>query len=249
MQSNFRRIFSMAGRALGFATANPSSDASYTALVGRLKDAVAKADVLAVQQNDGDAGERSALSQRMQLRRDLEVVMIPHLIQVASFAAETQPELTKAFRRPLRGIPNRALIAVGKSLIAAAQPYKDLFLSLGLGNTFFDDFTAALAQFDVLTDTAHSGRRDHVGARAELEVLAKECLRMVKVLDGTFRVRFKNDPESLAAWMSSRNLPGPFTHHGNGAGGDVPSPDPVPPPAPQPEPVIPPEPPATEAAA
>ncbi|MGH7583930.1 MAG: hypothetical protein ACREL5_11960 [Gemmatimonadales bacterium] len=231
MLSDLRRIFSIAGRALWFATANPSSDASYTSLVGRLKDAVAKVDALAVQQNDGSAGERGSLTQRNQFRRDLEVVMIPHLLHVVSIAVDTNPELRNMYPRPRRGIPNRALIAAGKSLLAAAQSDKDLLVSQGLGDTFLDDFEAALSQFDVLTENAHAGRRSHVGARAELSALARSCSRMVKVLDGTFRVRFKNDPESLAAWMSSRNLPGPFTHHGDGA--DAPAPGPAPAPQPQ----------------
>lgn len=213
MRSDRRRTFSMAARALGFAVANPSSDASYTSLVAQLKDRLDQAGDIAVQQNDGTSNERGAITQRMKLRRTLEGVMLPHLIRVAEMAAESHPELVNAFIRPRYGAPARTLIAAARSLEAAAVANKDLLLSFGLGDTFLDTLAAVLGQYDALTDAAHAGRRAHVSARAELDVLGIECARLVRILDGIFRARFADDPQSLATWESSRNLPGPFARH------------------------------------
>jgi len=50
------------------------------------------------------------------------------------------------------------------------------------------------------------GRRAHVGARAELQHIAREVVRIVNVMDGFNRIRFAADSESLAAWVSSRKV-------------------------------------------
>ena len=144
------------------------------------------------------------------MRKTLERVQLRHLVGVAELAAREHPELEKLFVAPKSGAPLKVLITAAKLLLDAAVPKKDLFASVGLGDTFLDELTAAVAEFDQSTDAAHSGLRDHVGASAELPVAAEDCVKMAKLLDGLYRIRFKNDPESLAAWESSSNVVGPF---------------------------------------
>lgn len=224
----------MATRALDFARAHPSTDASYTALVAQLQDAVTRGEALAVLQTDGRIGERAAASQRSAIRRSIERIQIRHLVAVAGRAAKDHPELSGLFVQPVPGGPNRVFITAAKAMVAAATPHKDLFASLGLGDTFLDDLALSLSQFDAATDAAHTGRRDHVGARAELVVVTDECVAMLELLDGFYRIRFRNDAQSLAAWESSRNLVAYRPAQ--------PAPVPEPAPAPAPAPVTPPAP-------
>ena len=50
------------------------------------------------------------------------------------------------------------------------------------------------------------GRRDHVGARAELDAVSDEVLHLVELLDGLNRYRFGGGAELRAAWESARKV-------------------------------------------
>ena len=67
----------------------------------------------------------------------------------------------------------------------------------------------ALGQFDRAVERGVSGRRAHVGARAELAAIADEVVQQVRQLDGLIRFRFANNPEALAGWRSASNTFGP----------------------------------------
>jgi hypothetical protein len=56
----------------------------------------------------------------------------------------------------------------------------------------------------------HAGRAAHTGARAELEAVAAEVMRLVGQLDTLNQFRFRNDAESLGAWRSARNVAWPL---------------------------------------
>ena len=53
------------------------------------------------------------------------------------------------------------------------------------------------------------GRRIHVAAAVELDVVAGDAVQIVRVMDGHNRVRFVGDPDQLAAWRSAANVIGP----------------------------------------
>jgi len=55
-----------------------------------------------------------------------------------------------------------------------------------------------------------AGRREHVGASADLKAVAAEIKEQVRVLDGLVRFRFGENAELMAAWASARNVLGPF---------------------------------------
>jgi hypothetical protein len=51
-----------------------------------------------------------------------------------------------------------------------------------------------------------AGRLAHVGASAELVVVADAGVQVVNVMNGLIRIRFGNQPELLAAWESAKNV-------------------------------------------
>jgi hypothetical protein len=55
-----------------------------------------------------------------------------------------------------------------------------------------------------------SRRAAHVGASAELDVVARDVVHIVTVMDGLNRARFAEDAELLAAWESASNTFGPL---------------------------------------
>ncbi|MBK6781755.1 MAG: hypothetical protein IPG75_19780 [Gemmatimonadetes bacterium] len=56
---------------------------------------------------------------------------------------------------------------------------------------------------------AGAGRRAHTGARAEMQVLGRELMRMVRQLDGIVQYHYRAQPEVLGAWASARNFAWP----------------------------------------
>ncbi len=80
---------------------------------------------------------------------------------------------------------------------------------MGLSEPLLEGLGKALDQFDEAMDQAAAGRAAHVGAVAQLTVLAQEVIQAVGVMDGLNQFRFANDAEKLAAWESAINLFGP----------------------------------------
>ena len=210
MQAHIRRKLAMAARALDFAQAHPFTDPSYTTLVARLQDRIARADALVVQQIEGHTAEHAAIVQRDALRDTIRRVQLRHLVALAEMASRDHPELVGKFVNPNPRAPHKVVVTAARALITAATPYQDLFVSLGLSPTFLTDLTQTIAQFDQATEGAHTGRRAHVGARADLVIAAEDCVRLVGLLDGVYKIRFRTDAESLAAWESSKNVVGPY---------------------------------------
>lgn len=229
MQALIRRKLSMAGRARDFIQAHPIDDPSFVTVAGRLTDAVARADVLIRQELDGRISEHAAASHRDTLRRLIRRNALRRLVSIANLAAESHPELVGQFNMPPHDGPKKVFILAAQAMLDAALPNKDLFISLGVGATFFDDLAASIASFEAATASAHAGRGDHIGARADLNQVASECLRDVAVLDTFVRTAFAGDVELIAIWTAASNVPGPF--HRTQV-------DPVPAPAPVVTPVV-----------
>ena len=72
-----------------------------------------------------------------------------------------------------------------------------------------DSLNEGLGQFDQAVAQGAEGRRIHVGATVELDVVAGDAVELVKIIDGVNRVRFAGDPDLLAAWKSASNVIGP----------------------------------------
>jgi hypothetical protein len=208
MKAHVRRILAMAVRARSFDRANPSTDASYIGVAARLEELITRADALVVQEREGKLGERGASARRRQLRRRI-TELLRHLVRVAEVAAKERPELADQFKLS-RESPYKDFITGAKAMLAKATEERELFVKKGLGETLLEELGQLVTQFDAETDSVHSSRRAHVGARADLGTVSDEIVEQVNLLDGLNRQRFRDDAERLAAWESARNIVGPF---------------------------------------
>ncbi len=240
MQARIRSNLTMARRALDFAKAHPLTDGGFTAIVTRLASNLPSADALATRLADGIAAEQAAVATRAALKVRIHNGQLRRLVRVASLAAQAHPELSGQFVLPAARLANKPFVLAAQSLLAAATTNKDVLTGLGLGDTFVDELTASLQQFDAVTVDAAAHRADHVGARAELEAVTRSVVVDLRLLDTYYQAVTPPDADLLAAWESARNL-GPTYHHG-GTGGQAPPPAPAPAPAPSPDPVEPPAP-------
>jgi len=78
---------------------------------------------------------------------------------------------------------------------AAAQ--KELFVSRDMSPTLLDALAGALGEFEKTLEASREGRRNHVGASADLKAVAAEIKEQVRVLDGLVRFRFGENAELM----------------------------------------------------
>ena len=50
--------------------------------------------------------------------------------------------------------------------------------------TLLEELTKMVADFEAASEAARTGRRDHIGARVELEVISAELVEQVKLTTG-----------------------------------------------------------------
>jgi len=196
----------MAIRVRDFSRAHPSADTNYAAVLGGLEDRVARMEAGAKQQQSGYLAAHSAVTRRRALRRRLHHELLRHLVTVAGSADAEQPGLGERFAIPAANASNEAFRTLARQMLEQGQASKELLARHGLADRLLADLEAAVAEFDGSVATSNEGRRSHVGARAELEAVSDEVMRIVEVLDGLNRYRFGGDAEMRAAWESARNV-------------------------------------------
>ena len=209
MDSRTRTTLEMGRRALAFAEAHPEQTPASLPALSRLKEILVRADELIIQQQDGISEVRTATREKRDNRRKIRRVHLPHLFQVAQAASEERPELAEKFRLPAETLPYLAFGSAVQGILAEAQKEKELLARYGMVEPAPASLGEALGQFNRAVERSISGRRAHVGARAELSAIADEVLQQVRQLDGLIHFRFANDPEALAAWRSASNTFGP----------------------------------------
>lgn len=103
-----------------------------------------------------------------------------------------------------------------RAQVLAAQ--QDVLVSLGMSPQVVDDLGKSLGEFERTLEATREGRREHVGASADLEAIGAEVAEQVKLLDGVVQYRFGDDAELMGAWASARNVLGPFKPKEQAAG-------------------------------
>ncbi len=200
----------MAEGAHSFCEAHPSDDAGYASVMAKFEERLGRADVLAKQERAGRTAWRASTREKKALRRELQSQLLNHLVRVSEVAAKERPELAERFRLASRNAANKVFLTTARAILADAQEFTELLVKNGMSESMFAELTTTLARLDEVTETARKGRREQVGARADLAAVIGELMELVALLDGLNRFRFRNDPELKAAWESARNVVGPF---------------------------------------
>jgi hypothetical protein len=206
MDRQVRRKLEMAVRVRDFCRAHPSADANHASVIARIDEAIARMEVLVEQQVGGFLSKHSSVVRRKDLRRRLYHGLLRHLVTIAGSAAEEKPELLEKFELPSSSASHKLFRTIARKMLEQGQAEKELLANHGLSATLLDDLSAALDQFDASVAETSSGTLDHVAARAELEELSDEVMRLVRMLDGINRYRFERDPQLLVAWKTAKHV-------------------------------------------
>jgi hypothetical protein len=213
MNAVLRRRFEMAARVRDFLRAHRTEGAE-AAAVARLEELLQRAAVLTAQQWAGVVATRASTEQRAEVRRALQSTLLRYLAGVGAVAAKENVELAVQFRLPRTRATNHAFLTLARGMLERATAQKALLESRGMSEQLLADLAAAVLEFEKTLEATRAGRRDHVGASADLRAVATEIAEQVRLLDGLVRYRFGNNAELMGAWASARNVVGPFRSRG-----------------------------------
>jgi hypothetical protein len=208
MEIGVRRKLDMFARVREFVRARSSTEPGYTPALGQFEESLTRAEAIASRQQEGRTAERAARAQRKELRRVLHFQVIHYLVAVGSLAAKDRIELAERFKLPDSGMTNSAFLAAVKALVAVAVSEKELLVQAGMMPTLLDDLGRMVSEFETALEEIRTGRREHIGARADLDVITAELMDRVSVLDGITRYRFGDQPEVMAEWNAAKRVPG-----------------------------------------
>jgi hypothetical protein len=196
----------MAASVRTFSRAYPSADASYALVLDRLDRTINRMDELAKQQEGGFVSKHAASVHRQDLRRLLQTGLLRHLVTVAEDVGTEIPAVGEKFRLPNGSATHRAFRTTALKLLEDGRTNREILVKHGLSETLLDELDAAIKEFDASLQETDDGKQSHVAARAELETLSDEIMRLVGMLDGFNRYRFHRDPELIAAWESAKHV-------------------------------------------
>jgi hypothetical protein len=209
MDKRTRSRLEMCARALEFCQAHPDPSTGYTATVAELAELLARAQQLADLHRQGVAEVRAATVQKRKLRRSIRQSHMRHVGLAAQRAAREVPELAADFELAREPIPYLAFENLARAVVAQAEGRKELLVKHGMVEQVLVSLKDGLSQFGQAMQRAAEGRRIHIAAAVELDVVSGEAVGLVKLVDSHFRVSFAENPDLLAAWRSASNVVGP----------------------------------------
>ena len=210
MNAQIRRRLEMAARARDFLRAHQMDGVGQDLGLTKLEQLLEHAENLATQQRTGVAVERAAVKQRQALRRALQPRILGYLSAVGAVAATQNAEIGEQFRMPPSTTTHQELLTMSRAILERATAQKELLVKLGMSEQVLDELATALGQYEDTLQATSAGRREHVGAGADLKAVATEITTQLRLLDKVVRYRFGDNAELMEAWESARNVAGPF---------------------------------------
>lgn len=202
MHARDRLKIEMGSVARDFMRQHPIDAPEFTLIVGELDGFLAASLALATEQRDGVIQRHAASLRKKELDEQIRTVHLPHLARAGRNAAQGDPELASLFDdvKP-RKDTFAALRAAAGGMAAAAEQRKQSLQKGGMSMMVLGDLEHALGAFDAAVEQGNTGRARHIAATAKLRVVATEIVRRVEVLDAVNRLRFRDQPDLLAAWL------------------------------------------------
>ena len=208
MNTEVRRKLDLAARVREFVRAHAATEPGYAPALTRFEELLTRAEAIVARQHQGRVAARGASARRRELRRILHAQLVHYLVAVGSVAAKDQADLAARFKLPATNTTNTAFLTSVKALLAAGEGQRDLLVKAGMAPALLEELARMVAEFEAASEAARTARRDHIGARADLEVITTELVEQVKLLDGITRYRFGSDPEVMAEWKAARQVLG-----------------------------------------
>jgi hypothetical protein len=208
MNRRVRTKLERAARVREFCRAHPSEDPAYATGLASLEENLTRAEAIAAREHQGLTASRTARARRRELRKTVHTQLLHYLVAVVDRGAKERPDLAEAIRLPRSGLTYRGFVTTVKGMLAAAEPEKAFLMTQGMSDSLLADLGRLVGDLETASEGARTSRRDHMGARADFDVVSEQLLKDVRVLSGIYHYRFGTDQQLMAEWDSVRQVPG-----------------------------------------
>jgi hypothetical protein len=225
MDAVSRRKYEMSVRVVEFITAHPDTEPGQSLLEGELKELRVRFEQAAAAQRTGLIEVQTGTETKRSKRRELLAGPIAHFADIGQLAARDGHEVRNTFRFKPSADTHAAFRNAAGAMHTAAVEHQELLLKQGASASVFELFAQLLEQYDAAAALSSHGRAAHTAATAELHVLGREIVQVVRAMDVRNRVRFKDDRQLLGAWINASTVfgskrPAAGDSAEPGAGGD-----------------------------
>lgn len=210
MKAQLRRRLEMAERVRDFLRAHHTDGVGQGLGLAKLEELLERAQVLAEQQQVGVVVTRRATKHRKEVKRALQQTILRYLRVVGQVAAKQNGELANEFPLPPSNATHAALLTAARVTLEKATAQKEVLVTLGMSQKVLEDLARATSEFERTLEASRAGKREHMGASAELEAIGAAIGEQVKLLDGVVQYQFGDNAELMGAWAGARNVLGPF---------------------------------------
>jgi hypothetical protein len=202
MKAETGRKLDMGARALIFSRLHAEPSVGYARLLARLERQLVRGTHLQAQQRDGMIESHQSAVRKRDLQSNIRRGHLTHLRSIAGLAEADLPEFHQLLRLKRGCIPFRTFRTAARAMANEALSRKDVLVKHGLSETMLQNLVETLDELDEVIERGSSARVAHVGASADLDIVADEVVRIVRALDGLNYQRFAKDGELWASWRS-----------------------------------------------
>ena len=198
----------MGARVASFSDANPDTDEGNTKSAAKVKELTQQMEVVAAAQRAGLVDRSAGVAERSRLRQEILSGPVAHLSEVGKRAVRGGHELGLTFRYKPGKQTYVAFLTAVRSMQAGAEADKEVLRQYGLSDAVLVELGEMLDRFDAASLRTNNGRTAHKGATRQLERLASELASVVRTMDARNRLRFKDNAQLLASWISASTVLG-----------------------------------------
>ena len=189
-------------------TPDSEADEGYTSLVKREKDVVEQMRIVAMEQRSGLLDKSAGSTEKADIRQDARTGPMAALAEVARRARKDHRDIAMKFRYKPGQQSYTAFEGAARSMLDTAKAHKELLVPYGLSSTVTDSLAELLDRFAKARELCDQGRIAHKTATQRLEGLAQDLGSIIRTMDARNRVRYKDDPQTLARWIAASRVLG-----------------------------------------
>ena len=189
-------------------TPDPEADEGYTSMVKREKEVVEQMRVVAMAQRSGLLDKAAGAAEKARLRQEARTGPLTALSEVAKRARNDYRDIAMQFRYKPGHQSYVAFESAARAMLAAAEANKETLVPYGLSSTVTASLTELLDRFAKARELCDQGRIAHKTATQQLDALAQDLGSIIRTMDARNRVRYKDDPQTLAKWVAASTVLG-----------------------------------------
>lgn len=177
-----------------------------------LQGVIAAINTLTGEQTTGFADARFGFNSKDTARENLRE-MLSEIARTARSMVYAFPGINLKFRM-MWGDSDTKMLALGRSFLTEAPPYKAAFIEYGM-DTYSDEATNTdfltilqelVADFEQSLAAPGTAIDAHVEATAEIGAEIRKGMIAVRIMNGVIKNKFRNDVGKLAAWLSASHI-------------------------------------------